>query len=140
MRKFGYFYMAKEKYPNLRIAYLSSRIYAGYAKTALNPEPYAYEGAFAVRKVIQSQIAGDKELDYKDAPVLLWGPYLWANGEKARKSDGLTYMPEDLAGDGTHPSRSGQQKVAKLLLDFFTKDELAKPWFMAEAKEADRGY
>lgn len=126
--------LAKEKYPNLRVAYLSSRIYAGYAKTALNPEPYAYEGAFAVRKVIAAQIAGDKELDYKDAPVLLWGPYLWANGEKARKSDGLTYTPDDLGGDGTHPSNSGRQKVAKLLLDFFTKDELAKTWFMAEAK------
>ena len=126
--------LAKDKYPNLRVAYLSSRIYAGYAKSQLNPEPYAYEGAFAVRKVIAAQIAGDKELDYKDAPVLLWGPYLWANGEKARKSDGLVYTPEDLGGDGTHPSNSGRQKVAKLLLDFFTKDELAKTWFMAEAK------
>jgi lysophospholipase L1-like esterase len=87
-----------------------------------------------VRKVIAAQIAGDKELDYKDAPILLWGPYLWANGEKPRKSDGLVYSPDDLAGDGTHPSISGRQKVAKLLLDFFTKDELAKMWFMREAK------
>ena len=126
--------LAKEKYPNLRVAYLSSRIYAGYAKTQLNPEPYAYEGAFAVRKVIAAQIAGDKELDYKDAPILLWGPYLWAQGEKPRKSDGLVYTEGDLGGDGTHPSRSGQQKVAKLLLDFFTTNELAKTWFMGEAK------
>ena len=126
--------LAKEKYPNLRVVYLSSRIYAGYAKTQLNPEPYAYEGAFAVRKVIAAQIAGDKHLDYKDAPVVLWGPYLWAQGEKPRKSDGLTYLPEDLAGDGTHPSNSGRQKVAQLLLEFFTKDELAKTWFVAEAK------
>ena len=126
--------LAKEKYPNLRVAYLSSRIYAGYAKTQLNPEPYAYEGAFAVRKVIAAQIAGDKQLDYKDAPVVLWGPYLWAQGERPRKSDGLVYTPDDLGGDGTHPSKSGQQKVAKLLLEFFTKDELAKTWFMAETK------
>jgi hypothetical protein len=126
--------LAKDKYPNLRVAYLSSRIYAGYAKTQLNPEPYAYEGAFAVRKVIAAQIAGDKEVNYIGAPILLWGPYLWANGEKPRKSDGLFYSPDDLAGDGTHPSRSGQQKVAKLLLDFFTTDELAKTWFLAEAK------
>ena len=125
--------LAKDKYPNLRVAYLSSRIYAGYAKTQLNPEPYAYEGAFAVRKVIAAQIAGDKTLDYKDAPTLLWGPYLWAQGEKPRK-DGLTYVADDLAADGTHPSNSGRQKVAKLLLDFFTKDELANTWFMDEAK------
>jgi hypothetical protein len=57
---------------------------------------------------------------------------LWAQGEKPRKSDGLTYTPDDLGGDGTHPSKSGQQKVAKLLLEFFTKDELAKTWFMAQ--------
>ena len=126
--------LAKENYPNLRVAYLSSRIYAGYAKTQLTPEPYAYEGAFAVRKVIAAQIAGDKELDYKDAPVVLWGPYLWAQGEKPRKSDGLVYTPDDLGGDGTHPSKSGQQKVAKLLLDFFAKDELAKTWFIGGGK------
>ena len=41
--------MLKERFPNLRIAYLSSRIYAGYAKSTLNPEPYAYESAFVVR-------------------------------------------------------------------------------------------
>src|SRR4029078_9517075 len=114
--------------------YLSSRIYAGYAKTALNPEPYAYEGAFAVRKVIAAQIAGEKQLDDKDAPVILWGPYLWAAGETPRKSDGLTYAPDDLAADSTHPSNSGRKDVAKQLLDFFTKDELEKTWFMAEAK------
>ena len=40
---------ARARFPNLRIAYLGSRIYGGYAATPLNPEPYAYEGAFVVR-------------------------------------------------------------------------------------------
>jgi hypothetical protein len=31
--------LLKQKFPNLQIAYLSSRIYAGYANTPLNPEP-----------------------------------------------------------------------------------------------------
>jgi hypothetical protein len=39
----------RQRFPNLRLLYLSSRIYAGYATTKLNPEPYAYEGAFAVK-------------------------------------------------------------------------------------------
>jgi hypothetical protein len=131
-------HLAKERYPNLRVIYLSSRIYAGFANSNLNPEPYAYEGAFAVRNVIRAQIAGEKGLNCDlargpvEAPVLLWGPYLWADGERPRKSDGLAYSRDDLAGDGTHPSNSGRAKVARLLLEFFTTDPLAKTWFTAE--------
>ena len=128
--------LAKQKYPNLRVAYLSSRIYAGYATTALNPEPYSYESAFAVRWLIEEQMKGTPALNADaakgevKAPVLLWGPYLRANGAVPRKSDGLVYQREDLTErDGTHPSESGRDKVAKLLLGFFTGDPLAKPWF-----------
>ena len=128
--------LAKQKYPNLRVAYLSSRIYAGYATTALNPEPYSYESAFAVRWLIEEQMKGTPALNADaakgevKAPVLLWGPYLWTNGETPRKSDGLVFKREDLTErDGTHPSNSGREKVAKLLLDFFTGDPLAKTWF-----------
>jgi lysophospholipase L1-like esterase len=112
---------AREKYPNLRMIFLSSRIYAGYAMSPLNPEPYAYEGAFAVRAVIKEQPA--------DGPVLLWGPYLWTNGEKGRALDDLKWLREDCGPDGTHPSQKGQEKVAHQLLDFFTKNPYAKPWF-----------
>lgn len=125
---------AKAKFPNLRMVYLSSRIYGGYSAGALNPEPYAYEGAFVVRWLIQDQIKGNKELaatgsDVK-APVLLWGPYLWADGTTPRASDKLSYSREDLAGDGTHPSDLGRRKVADQLLQFFKTDELAKRWFV----------
>ena len=126
---------AQQRFPNLRVVYLASRIYGGYGGSPLNPEPYAYEGAFAVRWLIQAQMQGDKELNYDaargavTAPVLLWGPYLWADGVNPRKSDGLLYVREDLAGDGTHPSDSGRQKVAELLLNFLVKDPLASTWF-----------
>lgn len=120
---------ARKRFPNLRIAYLASRIWGGNATTRLNPEPYAYEGAFAVRHLIQKQMGGDAALAADKAPVLLWGPYLWAEGEKGRKLDELKWQKEDFTGDGVHPSNSGREKVAKLLLEFFAKDALAKGWF-----------
>lgn len=122
-------HLAKEKFPNLRIAYLGSRIWAGNASGALNPEPYAYEGAFAVRHLIQQQMAGDKTLDMETTPLLLWGPYLWANGTQGRKLDDLKWEKADFARDGVHPSGSGREKVARQLLDFFANDPLAKGWF-----------
>ena len=124
---------AKAKFPNLQVAYLSSRIYGGYSSGALNPEPYAYEGAFPVRWLIQRQIKGDEALahagDKPRAPVLLWGPYLWADGVTPRQADKLVYTREDLASDGTHPSQAGRLKVAKVMLEFFKTDPLAKSWF-----------
>ena len=126
----------KTRCPNLRIAYLSSRIYAGYATGPLNPEPYAYESAFSVRWLIEAQMNGDPNLNCDPAkgqvksPLLLWGPYLWADGVKGRQSDDLVWKREDLAGDGTHPSPSGREKVAQLLLKFFKSDPNAKTWFL----------
>jgi hypothetical protein len=101
---------AKNRFPNLRIAYLSSRIYAGYATGGLNPEPYAYESAFVVRWLIQDQIKGNADLGSEKSPLLLWGPYFWADGVTPRKSDGLVYNRADLAGDGVHPSRAGGRR------------------------------
>jgi lysophospholipase L1-like esterase len=124
--------MLKQRFPNLRIAYLSSRIYAGYATTALNPEPYAFESAFSVRGVIQDQLSGMAALDVASgrAPWVAWGPYLWADGIRPR-SDGLTWACSDLSSsDGTHPSATGQQKVAALLLDFMRTDATAREWFL----------
>ena len=40
---------AKQRFPNLRIAYLARRIYAGYPVTPLNPEPYVGDSGFGTR-------------------------------------------------------------------------------------------
>lgn len=112
------------RFPNLKLIYLSSRTYAGYATSALNPEPYAYDSGFAVRWTIARRIDGRPR-----GAWLGWGPYLWTNGTAGR-SDGLTWQCEDVVpGDGTHPSASGQLKVAQLLLRFFTTDPTARGWF-----------
>lgn len=130
------------RFPNLRIAYLSSRIYAGYATTQLNPEPYAYESAFSVRWLIEAQINNDPNLNYDAAkgpvlaPLLLWSPYLWADGTHPRQGDGVVWLPEDLGPDGTHPSTSGRLKVAQMLLRFFKTDANAKRWFFRQPAPA----
>jgi hypothetical protein len=126
------------RYPNVRTLFLSSRIYAGYASTALNPEPYAYESGFAVKWLIEAQIrqmesgiidplAGD--LNYNTAaPWVSWGPYLWGDGLTARLN-GLIWECDDLQSDGTHPAQSGEEKVGTMLLDFFLNSSFTSTWF-----------
>ena len=120
---------ARALFPNLRIAYLGSRTYGGNANGGLNPEPYAYESAFPARWLIQRQIKGDPALALTRTPLLLWGPYLWADGTHGRAIDSLVWTRSDFVADGVHPSDTGRQKVADLLLTFLTTDPLAKTWF-----------
>lgn len=127
--------LLRQRFPSLQVAYLGSRIYGGYASTLLNPEPFAYEGGYVVRWVIQNQIRGAAELNADPdrgpqvAPVLLWGPYLWADGRAGRRQDDLVYLPEDFARDGTHPSAAGVDKIAREMLRFFRSDRFTSRWF-----------
>jgi hypothetical protein len=114
-----------QRFSNLQLVYLSSRIYAGYATTPLNPEPYAYETGFAVKWLIEGNSANAAA-----RPWLAWGPYTWADGTHPR-SDGLVWTCSDLAADGTHPSAQGAEKVAHMLLMFFKSDPTTRGWFVA---------
>jgi len=138
--------IAKQKFPNLRVAYLSSRIFGGYATTDLNPEPYAYEEAFSMKWVIQDQIKGEPRLNFDaakgevKAPIVVWGPYLWANGTTPRKSDGFMWNPGDfVTSDHTHPDTTARQKVADLLLNFLETDKGSRRWFVNGASTAKSG-
>jgi hypothetical protein len=126
--------LCKTKFPNLKLCYLSSRIYAGYATTMLNPEPYAWYSAWSVKRLIEDQINGDTLLTFTGSSPrsawLAWGPYLWADGLIPR-SDGLTWVcPADFNPDGTHPAMPGRQKVANMLFNFFSTDSTSVPWFL----------
>jgi hypothetical protein len=94
-----------------------------------------------VKWLIEKQIQGDPELNDDPArgavkaPWMAWGPYLWADGMRAR-SDGLSYAPSDVGEDGTHPSGAGVRKVAEQLLDLFKTDTTARTWFLRPAADA----
>lgn len=122
----------KVKYPNLWMVYGASRIYAGYATTGLNPEPYAYASGFSVKWLIESQLDGSFPIADPArgvvAPWLSWGPYLWADGLTPR-GDGFTWACGDFAADGTHPNAQGSRKVANLLLEFVHEDPTAQVWY-----------
>jgi hypothetical protein len=125
-----------ERFPNLKLVYLSSRTFGGFAKTPLNPEPYAYESGFSVKWLIERQLKGDPALNFDPAkgpikaPWLSWGPYLWANGA-TKRDDGFYYEETDFRdSDGTHESPAGQRKVGQELLKFFKADSTTRGWFL----------
>ena len=132
----------KIRYPNLQVAYLSSRVYAGYDTVTDKPEPYAYESVLSVRWVILGQLTLMRTgflwdtristLDYEKgiAPWAAWGPYLWANGTMPR-SDGLTWERDDFSADGGALSDAGARKAATMLLDFLLQEPTAANWFRA---------
>jgi hypothetical protein len=130
----------KDRYPNLRVAYLSSRVYGGYATTNWNPEPFAYESGLSVRWIVTGQVnevRGQEpywdtrisDIDYRHGivPWVTWGPYLWADGTNPR-SDGLTWQRDDFEADGETLSDAGALKGARLLLDFLLHEPTAA-WF-----------
>jgi hypothetical protein len=124
-----------DRFPNLAVCFLASRIYAGYATSNLNPEPYAYEQGFTVKWLIQDQIAGSPALNFDpahgvvEAPWLSWGTYNWADGTTPR-SDGLVWLCSDFNPDGTHPGPAGRVKVAQALLDLLHTDPIGAAWYL----------
>jgi hypothetical protein len=133
-----------KRFPNIKLAYLSSRTFGGWARAPVaqkargpgNSEPYSYETGFAVKWLIERQLQGDRDLNYDPAqgpvkaPWLSWGPYLWANGERPR-TDGYHFEKTDFrADDQMHHSEAGMTKIGNELLRFFKTDATTRPWFL----------
>lgn len=149
---------AKVRWPNLKLAFISSRIYAGYSKGPVNPEPFAYEYGFSVKWLIEAQIrqaqshtpdpvAGDLGYTKGVVPWVDWGPYLWADADNLRPDgpawcDGQEQAPcngeMDFQQDGLHPNVKGQLKVASLLMHFFQTSPFTENWFSASPHHRQR--
>lgn len=131
--------LCRDKYPNLEVAFVWSVLYAGYAQVAFPTEPRAYEQGFSVKWLIEEQLQGDPRLNHDEAlgpveaPVLLWGPYLWTFGA-APRGDGVAFGPADFEPDGLHPSASGEAKVADLLEAFLAASPPAQRIFGARGE------
>lgn len=141
----------KATYPNLKVAYLSSRIYGGYGTgrraLSITGEPFAYENGFAVKWAIEDQILRAEETGLNadpargpiEAPWIVWGPYLWADGlgpdgelgGEPGRSDGLEWACHHLVEDGIHPSEFGAAVVGRMLLEHLHGDPTTRPWFGA---------
>jgi hypothetical protein len=128
--------LLKGHFPNLKLLYLTSRIYGGLDTSGTSSEPHAYEANFGVKFVIERQLQGAPELNFQPAagpvlaPWMAWGPYLWADGTIER-SDGLTWTKDDFGKDGVHPSSRGALKAAEKALAFFHTDATARTWYLA---------
>jgi hypothetical protein len=125
-----------KQFPNLKLCYVSSRSYGGWALREGNREPFSYETGFAVKWLIEEQMEGGAALNFDPAkgqvkaPWLSWGPYLWANGDRPR-NDGFAFDYGDFReNDRMHHSAAGMRKMGDELLKFFKTDETARPWFV----------
>lgn len=129
-----------DRFPNLKICYVSSRIYGGYNANPFRNEPLSFESGFAFKWLIEEQLSGAAALNWDpsagpvESPLLLWGPYLWANGATPR-SDGLTWVSGDFESDFIHPALTGEAKVANMLHTFFATDPTAQSWYAPRTGE-----
>jgi len=98
-------------YANTQLIYLTSREYAGFATSNLNPEPWAYWDGFAVKGLIADRING-----VSSTPPLLWQAYQWDAS-----------WPASYYVDGVHLSAAGLDAAGDLWLAAL----LTQPWFAA---------
>lgn len=133
----------KIRYPNLKFVYMTGRhntVFLPADAKDKHEEPRPYENGWACKFIIERQINGDPELAYKGkdakAPMIIWGPYFWTQGEKPR-ADGYTFTKDLISGDGVHPTEAGKLRVANDILNFWKKDDVSQLWFLDKPGEIE---
>ncbi len=135
------------RYPNVQQLFLHSRIYAGYATTRLNPEPFAYEYGFSTKWLIEAQILQlrngtvrphGRRSELRQCAVDRMGaiPLGVGRDPKVRRA-GL--VATRFSSGCTHPSRRGVQKVTNVMMGFYLSSPYS-PWFRADQNSAGKAY
>lgn len=135
-----------EKFPNMKLIYMSGFVYGGYGDPAKEfyeviSEPGGYMNNFAIKWLIEDQINGVDSLKFtnpgRKSPWIAWGPYEWADGEKTNIYNGLEWNCEldfTIDGGGYHLTNRGRSKEAALLLEYFKHNPTSRIWFMDNPK------
>jgi hypothetical protein len=137
--------LARARYPNLQLALLSSRPYSGAPNARAPNEPYAYETGFAVKWLIDAQMAqiergaiadtraGDLNYTTGAAPWIAWGPYLWGHSTGSQ-AVGIRWFDGDFdsAAATSFFSPRGEAKAELILARDFALSPFIKCWYMVE--------
>lgn len=104
--------------PNLQIAYLYGRTFAGYdaERRSNSPEPWAEQTWYALQMLIERQLAG--ELDH--LPVIVAGPCIWREFPKE-----FYRMKNGEVKDPIHHAPAGVDWITDQMLRFYKR----QPWF-----------
>lgn len=131
-----YLHLLMDKFPNMKIMFVSGRHYGGYADTTNEQyiaisEPSSYWNNFSTKWLIERQINGDPELKFYgggiQSPFLTWGPYYWTDGNIPRSTDGLFYNCDEYSTtDGYHLTDSASDKDALLLMNHIYTSDFSK--------------
>jgi cysteine-rich repeat protein len=135
---------AKQRYPNLQQVFLSSRPYSGFATNRAPGEPYAYETGFAVKWLIEAQIAqmaaggtvidtraGDLNYSNGTAPWINWGGYIW-NHSAGSQTAGARWSEGDFENTSANGffSDRGDAKASLLYNYNFATNAFMRCWYM----------
>lgn len=116
-----------QHFPNAQLCYHSARHTTAFMPDdegkAKHAEPRPYHVGWAVKWFIESPENGSHH-----TPLSTWATYFWTDADKPR-ADGYQWSGAMNVKDGVHLTEAGQQRVAKELCDFWSRDAFARTWF-----------
>ncbi len=124
----------KQKFPNLKIVYLSGRAFSGYAMAAANEVgkgllyPRDYYNGWAMKWMVEKQINNESGYTLSEIPFITMSTYLWSRGAQARNDGYFLDCMLDVGPDGLHLTAAGEQKTGQQLFQFFFSDPTCTGW------------